>query len=69
MSQECYVCLDCGQWHQSYAHLKHYDEHNGGFCINCDSSNCMGETEVDEDDWAIQKGRLGCSIEYDDSHS
>lgn len=67
---DVYICRDCETWHLSYEDLKHYDNHNGGFCTTCGGSDLLLESEMDDDQKEFYIGRNNaCSIQYDDSIS
>lgn len=67
---EVYICRDCETWHLSYADLKHYDEHSGGFCTHCGGSDMLAESEMDDEQRDMYIGsNNACSIKYDDSIS
>jgi len=69
MSNDCFICKDCQTWHESYAHLKHFDSTSGGFCTTCGGSDLIAESEMTEDDKYFYIGSNTCSMQYDDSDS
>lgn len=47
---EGFTCLDCGNYHEDYADLKHYSHDSGGFCRGCGGSSFIADSEREDDD-------------------